>query len=123
MNRHVVISFIVAAVRGAAIWGLSPLITEAAEPWDAESHYYFVALFVAGGLVGLLCPRHILAAFLGIVVGQLVYMLIVLPSGALLPLGVLFLVGYGVLSILGLFLASRVRRNLGRVGAGGGNGT
>jgi hypothetical protein len=115
LNRHVFVSFAIAALLGAAIWGLSPLITEAAEPWDAESPYYFVSLFIAGGLVGLLCPRHILAAFLGIVVGQLVYMLIVLPSGPLLPLGVLLLFSYGLLSFIGLFLASRVRRNIGDV--------
>ena len=123
LNRHVFVSFAVAAVLGAAIWGLSPLIIEAVEPWDAESPYYFVSLFIAGGLVGLLCPWHILAAFLGIVVGQLVYMLVVLPSGPLLPLGVLFLFGYGLLSFLGLYLASRFRRKLGNVGAGGVNGT
>ena len=123
MNKDVSISFTVAAALGTAIWGLSPLITEAVEPWDAESPYYFVSLFIAGGLVGLLCPRLIWVAFLGIVVGQLAYMLIVLPSGPLLPLGVLFLFGYALLSLLGLFLASQVRRHLGGVGAGGVNGT
>lgn len=122
MYRDVLISFAVAAVLGAVIWALSPLITEAAEPWDAESPYYFVSLFIAGGLVGMLCPRHIWAAFLGIVIGQLVYMLIFLPWGPLLPLGVLFLFGYSLLSFFGLFLASRVWRNLGGVGEGGVNG-
>ena len=123
MNRDIIISFLVAAVLGAAIWGLSPLISKAAEPWDAESPYYFVSLFVVGGLVGLLCPRHIWAAFLGIVLGQLAYMLIALPSGPLLPLGVLFLFGYGVLSLLGLVLASQIRKRLRDVGTGGVNGT
>ena len=123
MNRDIIISFLVAAVLGAAIWGLSPLISKAAEPWDAESPYYFVSLFVVGGLVGLLCPRHIWSAFLGIVLGQLAYMLIALPSGPLLPLGVLFLFGYGVLSLLGLVLASQIRKRLRDVGTGGVNGT
>ena len=104
------ISFSVAAVLGAVIWGLSPLLADAVEPWDAESPYYFLSLFVAGGLVGFLCPKHIWVAYFGIVVGQLVYMLIVLPSGPLLPLGVLFLFGFSMLSLLGLVLTSQVRR-------------
>ena len=123
LNRDMAISFSVAAVLGAVIWGLSPLLTDAVEPWDAESPYYFLSLFVAGGLVGLLCPKQIWVAYLGIVVGQLVYMLIALPSGPLLPLGVLFLFGYGVLSLLGLALASQVRRKSGSVDTGGLNGT
>jgi hypothetical protein len=118
-----IVGFLVAALLGAVIWGLSPLITEAVEPWDAESPYYFLSLFVAGGLVGLLCPRHIWVAYLGIVVGQLAYMLIALPSGPLLPIGVLFLFGYGVLSLLGLVVASLVRRKSGRVDTRGVNGT
>jgi hypothetical protein len=108
------ISFSVAAALGAAIWGLSPLVTTAAEPWDAESPYYFVSLFVAGVLVGFLWPRQTWLAFIGIVVGQLVYMFLFLPSGPLSPLGVLFLIFFGLVSLLGLALASRVRRGMGR---------
>ena len=123
MNRHVLFSFAVAAGLGAAIWGLSPLVAEAAEPWDAESPYYFISLFVAGGVVGLACPRHILATFLGLIFGEMVYMLVVLPSGPLLPLGVLFMFGYGLVSLLGLFLGSSVRRTVCSIGAGKVDGT
>jgi ABC-type Na+ efflux pump permease subunit len=84
-------------------------VTGAAEPWDAESPYYFVSLFVAGAVVGFLCPRTIWAAFVGIVVGQLIYLLVFVPLGPLLPLGLLFLVGYALLSLLGAALASRLR--------------
>jgi hypothetical protein len=110
LNKDITFSFSAAAVLGAVIWGLSPLITKAVEPWGAESLYYFLSLFIVGGLLGLLFPRHIWVAYLGIVFGQLAYMLIVLPSGPLLPLGVLFLLAYGLLSLLGLALASQVRR-------------
>ena len=123
MNKDIAISFTLAAVLGAVIWGLSPLMTQTVEPWDAKSPYYFLSLFVAGGLVGLLCPRHIWAAYLGIVVGQLVYMLIVLPSGPLFPLGVLFLFEYSLLSVLALVLASQIRRKSSSINAGGVNGT
>ena len=123
MNRDIAISLSLAAGLGAVIWAVSPVVTGSAEPWDAESPYYFVSLFVAGAIVGLLCPRHIWSAFLGIVVGQLVYLLVFLPSGPLLPLGVLFLLGYGLLSLLGAVLASRLRRRPESISSGGGYGT
>lgn len=119
MTKGTVISFSMGAVVGAAIWGLSPLITKAVEPWDAESPYYFVSLFIAGGLLGLLYPRHIWVVFLGIVAGQMAYMFVVLPAGPLLPLGLLFLVGYGLLSLLGLTLGSRIRELPGSLNSGG----
>ena len=123
LNSQVLFSFSVAAVFGAAIWGMSPIFTQEVEPWDAESPYYFAALFIVGGLGGLLFPRHILAAFLGIVVGQLTYMLVFLPLGPLVPLGIVFLFGYGLFSFLGLLLASRVCLRLGHERVGGDNGT
>ena len=109
MNRNIAISFLFAGGLGAAIWAMSITVTGSAEPWDAESPYYFVALFVAGTFVGLLWPRHIWSAFLGIVVGQLVYLVVLIPSGPLLPLGVFFLFGCGLLSLVGAALASRLR--------------
>ncbi len=123
VNRDIAISLSFAAGLGAVIWAVSPIATGSAEPWDAESPYYFVSLFVAGAIVGLLCPRNIWSAFFGIVVGQLVYLLVFLPSGPLLPLGVLFLLGYGLLSLLGAALASRFRRSPENIGSGGGYGT
>jgi hypothetical protein len=109
VNRGIAISLFLAVGLGAAIWAVSPVVAGFAEPWDADSLYYFVSLFVAGAIVGLLCPRHIWSAFSGIVVGQLIYLLLFLPSGPLLPLGLVFLLGYGLLSLLGAVLASRFR--------------
>lgn len=120
MNRDIAISLLLAVGLGAAIWAVSPVVTGSAEPWDAESPYYFVSLFVAGAVVGLLCPWHIWSAFLGIVVGQLVYLLVFLSSGPLLPLGVVFLLGYGLLSLLGAILASRLRRHPENIGSSDG---
>ena len=120
MNRDIAISLSLAAGLGAVIWALSPVVTGAAEPWDAESPYYFVSLFVAGAIVGFVWPRRIWAVFLGIVIGQLVYLLAFIPLGPLLPLGVLFLFGYALLSLLGAALASRLRSS--REGLGSGDG-
>lgn len=123
MNRDIVISFSLAAGLGAVIWAVSPVVTGSAEPWDAESPYYFVSLFTAGAIVGFLYPVHILSEFSGIVAGQLIYLLVFLPSGPLLPLGVIFLVGFGLVSLLGAFLASRTRRRPESISTGGGHGT
>ncbi len=123
MNRGIAISFLIASMLGAVIWGLSPLITNLVEPWDAETPYYVSSLFAAGVIVGLAYPRHIMSAFLGIVVGQLVYMLVFIPLGPLSPLGILFLFGYGLISLLGAALGAQVQRMLGGYSAGGKGGT
>jgi hypothetical protein len=112
VNRNIAISLFLAAGLGAAIWAASLVVTGSAEPWDAESQYYFVSLFVAGAIVGFLCPRNLWSAFLGVVAGQLVYLLVFLPSSPLLPLGIVFLLGYGLLSLLGAVLASKLRHRL-----------
>ena len=108
MNRNVTISFLSAAAFGIAIWALSLPLTKAAEPWD-DILYYVVSLFVAGVVLGLLFPRSFGATYLGIVVGQLGYLLVFLPSGPLLMLGSLFLLGYSLISILGVASGSHVR--------------
>jgi hypothetical protein len=110
LNKERTVSFLIAAGLGALIWFISPFLTGVVEPWDAESPYYFVSLLVAGALVGVLVPNHLWAVLLGIVVGQLIYMLVFLPSGPLLALGVVFLVGYGFLALLGALVTSRLRK-------------
>ena len=117
MNKEITISFLVAAGLGALIWAISPILIGVVEPWDAESPYYFVSLLVAGAFVGVLVPNHLWAVLLGIVAGQLIYMLVFLPSGPLLLLGVVFLVGYGFLALLGALVASQLR-NRNRENAG-----
>ena len=110
MKKDFIISLLVSGTLGALIWFFSPYATGMAEPWDAETPYYFVSLFGAGLIAGILCPRHILAVFLGIVIGQLLYMLIFLPLGPLIIIGVPFMFGYGLLALLGAFLGEAIRR-------------
>lgn len=119
MKRDTVIGLSVAAGLGAAIWVASPLVTGSPEPWDAESPYYIVSLCLAGAAFGVLYPQHAGLVFPGMVAGQLVYLLVFLPSGPLLPLGVLFLLGYGMLPFLAAVLASRVRHRYRGTGTGG----
>ncbi len=98
---------------GAAIWLMSPLITGRREPWDAEGGYYAGALFVAGGLGGVLAPRYWLSVVLGVFGGQAVVLLapvIADPSdGGLWPVGVLFLGIYSVLALFGAALGAGIR--------------
>ena len=63
--------------------------------------YNFVSLFLAGLIVGLLYPRNILVAFFGIIIGQFIYMLAFLPLGPLLSVGLILMLGFGLLSMLG----------------------
>ena len=81
LKKDIFISLISSAGLGAIIWAMSPVISGAIEPWDAESPYYVVSLFIAGAVVGLLQPKNIWAIYIGIVIGQLIYMAVFLAAG------------------------------------------
>jgi hypothetical protein len=122
LNRDLAIKFAVSLVAGGAIWALLSVATGYPEPWDADSPYYFVSLFVMGALLGWLYPRNVWTVFLGIVFGQLIYMLVFLPSGPLLPLGIIFLFTFSVLSLAGAAITSRIRRRLESIKSRNGHG-
>ena len=61
-------------------------------------------------MVGGLIPKHLWTVFLGVVVGQILYMLIFIPSGPLLLIGIVFLMGYGLISLIAAIFAARLRR-------------
>lgn len=110
MNKNKVISLCVASVLGAIIWTISPFVTGEIEPWDADSPYYVVSLILAGSIVGGLIPKHLWTVFLGVVAGQIIYMFVFIPSGPLLLIGIVFLVGYGLISLIAAIFAARFRR-------------
>jgi hypothetical protein len=87
MKRPLTISFALSFVLGAALWGLSSFMTGHVEPWDANSAFYFAALFGSGLIVGALCPRQIWPIWPGIALGQFAYMLVFLPKGPLIAVG------------------------------------
>lgn len=99
------------AVAGATIWALSPTLMGHVEPWDAEGVYYPVTLFVSGLVLGVIGPRAIWAHAVGIVIGQFLYMLIFLPIGPLMVLGVLFLFVYSLLTLAGAGFGSVLRKS------------
>jgi hypothetical protein len=106
-------AFAIALVCGAGIWLLSPLVTGQAEPWDAAGWYYPGALFLAGCAVAILFPAHPGVVAVGVVAGQILVLLgrVAADSstGGLWPLGILFLVGYGVVPLVGAALGAIAR--------------
>lgn len=79
--KQIVVNLTLSAVAGAAIWALAPALTGHTEPWDSDGLYYPLALFAAGILLGSIGPRAIWAHAVGIVLGQLLYMLFFCRSG------------------------------------------
>jgi hypothetical protein len=108
--RNAGINFIFSAILGAIIWAVSPTITGSIEPWDAGTKYYIISLIMAGIITGIICPRNLLAAYVGILAGQLLYILITGQIGPLFIIGVLFLLVYSLTALAGVAIGSRFRR-------------
>jgi hypothetical protein len=64
---------------------------------------------LAGAVAGALTPKPIWALCLGAVAGQLSYQVLFLKVGPLLPLGLLFLVGYSPAFLVTAALVSHIR--------------
>ena len=94
-------AFALALVLGAVIWALSRPITGKVEPWDANSAYYYLALLGAGFVAGLSIPARKRFHYLGAWLGQLLYMILFLPLGGLIVLGVVVLFAYTLLFLAG----------------------
>lgn len=107
--KTVTINIAIAIVLGAFIWSISPYYTGQAEPWDAESSYYAVALFVTGLLLGIFRPMRLWSHPVGIVLGQLLYQLVFLSIGPLLLIGIMFLLVFSLFSLAGAFVGKILR--------------
>ena len=120
------LSFAMAAAAGAVVWALSPFLSGAMEPWDADGSYYVRALAVAGFVVGLTLPRRrpaaeerdvrarraaqrLLAVYAGFILGQLLYGVMFLTVGPLIAIGVLFLAAYSVVAVVAAVVGFLVR--------------
>ncbi len=110
MNRTITIQATASALLGSLIWAISPRITGMAEPWDADSPYYPVALLTGGVALGFIWPEKPWIIFLAIWLGQLAYMVLFLPLGPLAVLGVGFLAGFSLVAFAGAALSAAVRK-------------
>src|SRR5688572_26814436 len=99
---------------GALIWILSPRFTGHREPWDSDSGYYWLALLVAGFLPSCFCSQRFWLWPLAILIGQAAFLTISImqpdQSGALFPLGLLFLCFYSLVSFAGAAIGAGVHR-------------
>lgn len=113
MTRSSIPAFLVSALAAAGVWALSPVVTGQAEPWDAGGAYYATALVLAGLLAGLAFAAPLWMFYLGSIAGQLVYMLVFLPAGPLIVVGVGFLLVWSLVFLAGAWGGSRLRGRAG----------
>lgn len=109
MKRSVLCSFLLATLAGVAIWSLSPLLTGHVEPWDAGGLYYTAALALGGCLCGSIAPNPLWPLYVGCVAGQTLYLLGWLPTGPLLPVGLVFVLLCSLVFLVGAYVGSRAR--------------
>ena len=103
---------LVSAAAGALVWALSPWLTGHVEPWDADGLFYAGALIVAGSVAGAITPRPLWALYLGALIGQFGYELIIQRIGPLFLIGAVFLLGYSVIFLAAAALAGSIRGRL-----------
>lgn len=103
-------AFAMSFAAGAVIWALSRPITGKVEPWDANSAYYYVALALAGFgcAAAIRAPKRF--HYVGAVTGQVLYMLLFLRGGGLMPLGIIVLFVYTLVFLAGAAAGARLRR-------------
>ena len=100
---------------GAAIWALSPALTGEVEPWDANTVFLPIAIVIVSLILGFLFPKNSLVSSAGLLLGQVTYILILLPIGPLIFLGFAILLGYAIifslpLTFLGAFIHATLRK-------------
>ncbi len=108
MSRSWALPFLIAALASVAIWVFSPWISGQAEPWDAGL-YYCGALLAAGLLSGVTVPKPLWAHYLGGIVGQALYLLLFLPSSPLMAVGLVFLLVWSLLLLVGAYAGAHIR--------------
>ena len=100
---------------GAAIWALSPALTGEVEPWDANTVFLPIAIVIVSLILGFLFPKNPLVSSAGLLLGQVTYILILLPIGPLILVGLVFLLGYVIVfSLPFTFLAAFIHRKFRR---------
>jgi hypothetical protein len=113
MTRSLISAFLLSALAAAAVWALSPVVTGQAEPWDAGGAYYASALVLAGLVAGFAFSAPLWLFYLGSIAGQLLYMVVFLPAGPLVVVGIGFLLVWSLLFLAGAWAGSRLRGRAG----------
>ncbi|TCZ78097.1 hypothetical protein [Lysobacter sp. N42] len=100
------------AAFGGLIWAVSPTAFGHPEPWDGNPTLYFQSLFLAGLVAALVVRGPFWAHYLGTIVGQSAFVLLVLPLGAFSGMAPFVIALYGALVAMGAALGSGARRLL-----------
>jgi hypothetical protein len=111
-QQHSWMTLLLAALTSAAIWALTPMLTNHREPWDSEGSFYLVAVGIAGAVTGAFAPKPLWAHYAGSFIGQLGYELIFLRVGPLFLIGAVFLLFYCAIFALAAALAAFIRRQV-----------
>ena len=108
-RRQKIISILTGIALGFLVWTFSSIITGEPEPWDAEKNekYYPIALFLAGFIASIPCPKRYLLATLGIYLGQMLFLLI-FRFGPLFLVGTITIAFYTIISFFGAFLCYKI---------------
>lgn len=72
--------FLAGLLAGSMVWGLSVPITGFKEPFDSPEPYYLIAMFAAGVIAALPCPRYWWMAVIGIFLGERIYAFLFVPE-------------------------------------------
>lgn len=99
--------FFLALFSGILIWALSTSITGQQEPWDSETPYYFVSLFVSGAIFGAIKPIRLHRWVVAIFIGQLISLVFV-GMGPLIIIGVMSLAVLSLISLAGAALSASI---------------
>ncbi|WP_289031136.1 hypothetical protein [uncultured Paraglaciecola sp.] len=104
--KNFLISISLSSFLGAAILFLSPYVTGEIEPWDSNNYYYSSALLIAGFVILLDRQASYEIAFIGIMLGQALYMFSFMPVDSLMEIGFVIMAFKSLLSLVGLVLKS-----------------
>ena len=115
MKSRPSLTIIIAAALAASVWLFSSQFTGHPEPWDGNFGYYIGGLLLSGLISALINPLPAWGHYVGIVVGQVAYMILNGP-GEFLALGIIFVAVYSLIAFVGVALAFAIRFALTRRG-------
>jgi len=84
-----IFSLVAGGALGCLIWMPSPKVTGDIEPWDSETPYLSIALVASSLALSAVFKKQWVSITLGLIFGQLAYMLLVLGDpGPLILVGI-----------------------------------
>ena len=110
MKKSTKLNILISSVLGALIWFASPYLSGELEPWDSETFYYVGSLFIGGIILGLYNSEKIWGYAIGIFLGQIIYILLFLPLGPLILIGILYLAGSSLICYLGASVGKLLKK-------------